>query len=70
MLKSFVLTTLPFVFIEGATGILSLSFEPLRIPPLIGWGTGVDCSVLAVGLLFYVARLVWKHESKVEQSPS
>ncbi len=70
VLKAFVLTSLPFVLVEAATGILSLPFEPLRIPPLVGWGAGVDCTILAAGLLFLVDRLVWKHESKVEQSPS
>jgi len=42
--------------------------EPLRIPPRIGWCTGVDCTILAVGLLFLVARLVWKCETKAEKS--
>ena len=68
VLKSFVLTALPLVLVEAATGILSLSFEPLKIPPLIGWGTGVDCTLLAVGLLFLIARLVWKSETKAEES--
>jgi hypothetical protein len=44
-------------------------FEPLRIPPLIGWGTGVDCTMLVAGLLFLVARLVWKRETKAKKSP-
>jgi hypothetical protein len=68
--KAFMLTSMPFVLVEAATGILSLSFEPLRIPPLIGWGTGVDCTILAMGFVFLVARLVWKGESKAEQSPN
>jgi hypothetical protein len=68
VMKSFVLTALPFVLIEAATGILSLSFEPLRIPPLIGWGTGVDCTMLAAGLLVSVIRSVWKRQTDVEKS--
>jgi hypothetical protein len=66
--KSFVLTTLPFVLVEAATGILSLSFEPLRIPPLNGWGTGVDCTILAVGLLVSIIRSLWRRETKAENT--
>jgi subtilase family serine protease len=70
VVKAFTFTTIPMILAESATGIMSLSFEPLRIPPLIGWGMGVDCTILAMGLVFFFARLVWKHESKAEQSPS
>jgi len=63
-LKAFVLTALPFVLVEGASGILSISFEPLWIPPLIGWGTGVDFTALATGLIVLIARVAWKRESK------
>jgi len=66
--KAFMIKSMPFVLVEVAMGILSLSFEPLRIPPLIGWGTGVDCTLLAVGLLFLIARLVWKSETKAKES--
>jgi PKD repeat protein len=68
VLKSFVLTALPFVLVEAATGILSISFEPLRIPPLIGWGTGVDCAILAAGFFILIVRVAWKRESKSETS--
>ena len=68
VLKAFMIVSMPFVLVEAATGILSLSFEPLRIPPLNGWGTGVDCVIFAVGLLFLAARSVWKRETKAEKS--
>jgi len=46
-----------FVTIEAATGVLSLFIEALRVPPSFSWGTGIDCAVLAFGLLFYLLRL-------------
>ncbi len=64
--KAFALISMPFILVEAITGMLSIFFEPLRIPPLMGWGTGVDCTTLAAGLLLSVARSVWKHERKAE----
>ncbi len=68
VVKAFALISVPFTLVEAITGMLSLFFEPLSIPPLIGWGTGVDCTSLVVSLLSLVARLVWKHEAKAEIS--
>ena len=67
VLKSFTLTSVPFILIEALTGVLSLSFEPLRIPPIIGWGTGLDCTILAVGILFLILSAARKGEDKANQ---
>jgi hypothetical protein len=58
--KAFMITSLPFVVAEAATGVLSLAFEPLRIPPSIGWGTGVDIFILVTGLVLSVLRPLGK----------
>ena len=60
VLKAFATTSLPFVLVESVAGVVSMVFEPLKIPPLLGWGTGIDCSVLAIGLLSSVLRFVGK----------
>jgi hypothetical protein len=57
MAKAFAITSMPFVIAEAATGVLSLAFEPLRIPPSIGWGTGLDIFILVTGLVLSVLRL-------------
>ena len=60
----------PFIVAEVATGVLSLHFEALRIPPLVGWGTGVDVSILVVGMLFLFLRLSRKKIGKVKAQSS
>jgi hypothetical protein len=69
-IPSWSILAIPFITVEAATGILSLSFEPLRVPPLVGWGTGVDCSVLFAGLLLMLLRLIsrMKEREAVAQS--
>lgn len=57
---SFAFTCLPFIIVEVLTGILSVFVDPLKIPPAIGWGTGVDVVILVVGLLFSLLRLARK----------
>jgi len=66
VMKAFTFTSIPFVLAESATGILSLSFEPLRIPPLIGWGTAIDILILVAGVLFSLLRLARKGGGGVE----
>jgi hypothetical protein len=66
--KAFMIVSMPFVLAEVATGVLSLSLESLRIPPIFGLGMGVDCTVLAVGLVAMIARLAWKRENEEEMS--
>ena len=57
MAKAFTITSLPFVLAEILTGIFSVYFEPLRIPPVVGWGAGVDILILSAGVLFFLLRL-------------
>jgi len=68
--KAFAITSLPFVLAEAATGILSLAVEPLRIPPMIGWGTGVDLLILVGGLVLAILRLPRKAERPQDSDES
>lgn len=56
-LKTFAFVSIPFVFAEIVTGIVSHFTGGLSIPPLIGIGTVVDVSVLLAGLLVLVVYL-------------
>jgi hypothetical protein len=67
-LLSWAVLALPFISAEAATGLISIYFEPLRIPPLVGWGTGVDSAILAVGLLFSLLRTTRKSLGDKEKS--
>ncbi len=49
--KTFLFLSLPFLIAEATTGVASLASGVLAIPPLIGWGTGVDIAILVVGLV-------------------
>ncbi|HEV8595305.1 MAG TPA: CARDB domain-containing protein [Thermoplasmata archaeon] len=49
-LHAFVVTALPFVLLEGATGVVSFFTGWLAIPPLLGLGTAVDVGILFAGL--------------------
>jgi len=60
---------LPFLIAEAATGMLSVSYEFLRIPPLLGWGTVVDTSVLVSGVLFLVLRSLVGRKGKKGKVP-
>ena len=50
-LVTFLLFSGAFVGGEAATGILSLVTGVLAIPPLLGWGTAVDGTILVLGLV-------------------
>jgi len=52
--KAFMLISLPFVFAEAGTGIVSFFTGQLSIPPLIGVGTAVDLAILMAGILVAV----------------
>jgi hypothetical protein len=58
VMKAFMITSLPFVLAEAGTGIASLLTGQLSIPPLLGLGTAVDLSILIVGLLSALLRLL------------
>jgi len=55
--RAFVLTALPFVAAEVATGVLSLLTGLLAVPPLLGAGTAVDAGILIVGVALAVYRV-------------
>jgi len=63
-LVSWALLALPFVLAEAVTGFISVYFEPMRIPPLIGWGMVVDTLVLGVGISMMLGRLAWRRGRK------
>jgi len=54
--NAFFIFTLPFMLAEVATGVASPFFDPLKIPPILGLGTVVDCIILVVGLMFSILR--------------
>ncbi|MGI0148559.1 MAG: hypothetical protein ACREDF_03375, partial [Thermoplasmata archaeon] len=55
-LFAFVAVSLPFVLAEVATGVLSFFTGYLSIPPVIGLGSMVDGTILAVGVIL---ALLW-----------
>jgi hypothetical protein len=50
VVKVFMLTSMPFVMAEAATGLVSLFTGQLTIPPAIGFGTAIDVAILGTGL--------------------
>jgi hypothetical protein len=59
--KAFMLTSMPFVLAEAATGVLSLLTGQLSIPPLVGAGTAVDLAILLAELavaMFVASRRI------------
>ena len=48
--KAFAVFYLPFVLMEGGTGVVSLLTGLLSIPPLLGTGTAVDLTILLTGI--------------------
>ena len=67
LLLTWSVLALPFIVIEAATGMLSFSVDYLRIPPIIGWGAGIDCLVLAVGLSLSIGLA--RQKRRVEGEP-
>jgi hypothetical protein len=58
--KAFIFTSMPFVAAEAATGVISfLTGEP-SIPPVVGVGMAVDCTIFILGLVVLVARAMKK----------
>jgi hypothetical protein len=60
VVKAFILTPMPFVAAEAATGVISFLTGGLSIPPVVGVGMAVDCAILILGLVVLVARAVKK----------
>ena len=58
--KAFAFTSMPFVLIESATGIVSFFTGGLSIPPAVGVGTAVDLAVLLTGPAVAVIRVIRK----------
>jgi len=54
--KAFMITSLPFILAETATGVISFATGQLPIPPPIGVGFAVDGAILLIGLAVAVAR--------------
>jgi hypothetical protein len=67
-LVSWALLAMPFVLAEAVTGFISVYFEPMRIPPLIGWGMVVDTLVLGAGISMMLVRLAWRRGRKGRKS--
>jgi hypothetical protein len=54
--KVFMLTSMPFILAEAATGAVSLATGLLSIPPLLGAGSAVDAAILVAGLVIAGVR--------------
>jgi hypothetical protein len=50
VVRAFMLASLPFVFAEAATGVVSYLTGQLSIPPPLGVGTILDATILVAGL--------------------
>ncbi len=61
VLQAFGLFALPFLFLEAATGVVSLLTGLLSIPPVLGAGTAVDVGILAAGVSVSVVRVRRRH---------
>jgi hypothetical protein len=57
VVKAILITSLPFVLLEAATGVASLITGNLSIPPAVGIGTGVDLAILMAGLARAIFRM-------------
>jgi len=55
--RAFVLTALPFVVLEAATGVASLLTGWLSIPPILGPGTAADMGILVAGVAVLAHRV-------------
>jgi hypothetical protein len=58
VVKAFLLTSMPFVLAEAATGMASFLTGQLSMPPLVGAGTAVDMAILLAGILVAIPRIV------------
>jgi hypothetical protein len=69
-LYSFLAGVLPFVIIEAITGVLSLFYGILRVPPILGLGMIVDLAILIVGLIscFIIVMKGFRPESYDESA--
>ena len=56
----------PIIALELITGGLSFIFEPIRIPPVAGWGMALDSSILAAGIVVFIVRLALRRRQSSE----
>ena len=66
--KAFMLTSIPFVLAEAATGVVSFLTGQLSIPPLIGAGTAVDLAILLAGIVVAILRIVRTKPSEAKET--
>ena len=66
VVKAFVMTSMPFVFAETVTGIVSFLTGLLSIPPSVGIGTAMDMAILLAGLVVGIARALMTEPSKTD----
>jgi predicted GH43/DUF377 family glycosyl hydrolase len=62
--RRFLVLAFPFIIAEASTGVLSYLTGYLSIPPLVGWGMGVDLGILLAGLA--VSVLVYRKYGKMQ----
>jgi hypothetical protein len=68
VVKALILTPMPFVAAEAATGVISFLTGGLSIPPVVGVGMAVDCTILILGLVVLVTRAMKKKSGTEEAS--
>ena len=69
VVKALIFTSMPFVAAEAATGVISFLTGELSIPPVVGVGMAVDCTILILGLVVLVARAM-KKKTGTEEAPA
>jgi hypothetical protein len=69
VVKAFMFTSMSFVAAGAATGVISFLTGELSIPPVVGVGMAVDCTILILGLVVLVARAM-KKKSGTEEAPA
>jgi hypothetical protein len=68
VVKAFIFTPMPFVAAEAGTGVISFLTGELSIPPVVGVGMAVDCTILILGLVVLVSRAMKKKSGTEEAS--
>ena len=56
--KTFMISSMPFILAEAATGVVSFATGQLSVPPLASLGTAVDMAILIAGLVVAIARVL------------
>jgi len=68
VVKTFMITSLPFVIAEAATGVVSYLTGQLSMPPAVGPATVLDLAILVAGLAVQGFRVFRPGRSSVQRA--